>query len=109
MRIDFEEVKKNQLIKFPLVFKIYKSGVDAPHVKQAHRRNTFNFTATDAYEKSVLEKLGKTDLYISTKNRLPTKQNCDIHIQGLKGTFYFGEQKNHEELLMQSEKLYMSF
>ena len=91
MRIDLREIRKNPLIKFPIIFKIGAAGSDAATFKQAEGQGKGKQGFVDIKKKCIQANMDKTDLYISTKNRMPTKDHCDIHIQGLRGIFYFGD------------------
>jgi len=59
------------------------------------------------FDKKFIMKLQEVDVYMSTKNRLPNKENCEIHCKGVDKLFTFGVQKQIEDC--PQGKLYICF
>ena len=71
LQIDIQEFLKDPSTKFPLSFKMYKPGLDDYRAKFI--KGGITYGTSDYYERLELKKLEAINVFISTKNRLPTK------------------------------------
>ena len=82
--------------KFPLLFKVIKSHLSKEQIETRKRMTKFTNDHTDhnlithMFDKKWNSKLQNVEVCMSTKNRLPTKDNCEVYVRGVDKLFTFG-------------------